>query len=85
MNLYNSLGKHTKRSVPCILLERQTACFPLTSQPIERKVLCLTNLFPSILAVFDWKINKNSCSKAELQVVVGLSLYELLRETSKTD
>jgi len=45
----------------------------------------LTYLFLSILAVFDWKINQNSCRKAELQVVVGLALYELSRERSKTD
>ena len=35
--------------------------------------------------MFDRKINKKSCSRAELQVVVGLALYELSRERGKTD
>ena len=45
---------------------------------------CLFYLFSSILTVHEWKINKSSCSRAELQVVVGVTLYELSRERSKT-
>ena len=46
----------------------------------ERNISRLTYLFLLALTVFDWKINENSCSRAELQVVVSLSLYELSRE-----
>ena len=82
MKLYNFL-RETGQTVSTFTFMTRKRGFYFTA--FERNVSCLTYLFLPVLTVFDWKINENSCSRAELQVVVGLALYELSIESSRTN